>query len=146
MSLKMKADVLDEVVRRLRSGEYAQGSGYLRVNDPEKGDEYCCLGIICEMAAEAGVVERVEPGGRHRKAFQYHAPGESRTHASYLPPAVIEWAGMVSDVERRHDDEYHYEEQGSFGEDHYQSLAYMNDNGAPFADIATFMENSVERV
>lgn len=150
MSLKMKSQVLDEMIERLRSGKYEQGSGYLRYRSTS-GDQFCCLGILCEMAAEEGVIERVVPDGENRKAFTYKDPNDAdqKTHSSYLPGAVIEWAGIVSDVEKSGavgSEVYRYEEQGAFGEDPTKTLAYMNDNGIPFDHIADWMEANVVRV
>jgi hypothetical protein len=41
----MKEDVKGEWVRALRSGKYRQGTGALRSKD----DEYCCMGVLCEV-------------------------------------------------------------------------------------------------
>lgn len=144
MSLKMKSHVLDEMVERLRSGKYKQGSGYLRFRH-EDGDRFCCLGVLCEMAAEDGVIERVDATGEGR-VVKYRHQGANGSHATFLPPAVIEWAGMVSDVEKTVVAEFFYEEQGAFGEIPTDTLAYMNDNGTPFDEIADWMEANVVRV
>lgn len=144
MSLKMKSQVLDEMVKRLRSGKYEQGSGYLRLRHTG-GDRFCCLGILCEMAAEEGVVERVDAAGEGR-VVKYKDPGANGSHATFLPAAVIEWAGMVSDLEKSLQGEYIYEEQGAYGEDGTQTLAYMNDNGTEFHEIADWLETHVVRV
>lgn len=144
MSLKMKSHVLDEMVERLRSGKYEQGSGYLRLRHSD-GDQFCCLGILCEMAVEEGVVERIDAAADGR-VFKYRTNGVDGSWATFLPPAVIEWAGMVSDIEKTMSGQFIYEEQGAFGEDPTDTLAYMNDNGTPFDQIADWMEANVVRV
>lgn len=41
----MKKELKKKWVEALRSGKYSQGKNYLR-----KGDSYCCLGVLCEVA------------------------------------------------------------------------------------------------
>ena len=41
----MNKNVKVEWVKALRSGEYKQGRGVLR----SKEDEYCCLGVLCDV-------------------------------------------------------------------------------------------------
>ena len=44
----------EEWIEALRSGEYQQGRRYLK-----KGDNYCCLGVLCELADEPEEVKGV---------------------------------------------------------------------------------------
>lgn len=145
MSLKMRGEVLDEVVKRLRSGTYKQGEAALRKkgNDGEP-DTFCCLGVMCEVAAEAGVVT-VRYAGEDRQSYDYVSP-DGTVESAYLPPSVIEWAGIVSDVEKFWVETYYYESRGHYGEGGADSLAIMNDSGHDFDDIADWMEANVERV
>lgn len=149
MGLKMKGEVLDEVVRRLRSGEYQQGAAALRrlpTQDQGEGDRYCCLGIVCEMAVEAGVLSIVSTPTQPGASYGY-AVKPTTVYTAYLPPAVIEWAGIVSDMEKYPDmGDHYYEERGQWGEGHDLSLASMNDSAMPFPEIADWMEANVERV
>lgn len=148
MSLKMRGEVLDEVVKRLRSGEYAQGQSALRRMTKDGGpDKFCCLGVMCEVAVDEGVIARLDtsvPG----TSYGYKVAGQDEVYTAYLPPAVIEWAGMVSDHEKEASEgEYHYEERGSFDVGLNDSLAAMNDNGKhDFPAIADWMEANVVRV
>ena len=48
----MKQEIKQQWATALRSGKYAQGQAYLR-NDR---DEMCCLGVLSELAVEAGVI------------------------------------------------------------------------------------------
>lgn len=41
----MKAVWKKRWLKALRSGEYKQGVGYLK-----NGDEFCCLGVLCDLA------------------------------------------------------------------------------------------------
>lgn len=70
----------------LRSGEFTQGYGALY--DSTRGG-YCCLGVLCELAAKAGVVEKVNANG----AVFYKGTGIDQENC-HLPKAVQEWAGL----------------------------------------------------
>lgn len=72
----------------LESGEYKQGTGGLRDAD---SDTYCCLGVLCELAVEDGIIERrLRKGFRQSPEWVYGYPGES----AFLPPEVTKWAGL----------------------------------------------------
>ena len=78
----MKKDIKDEWVRRLRSGDYEQGQGYLRF-----GDKYCCLGVLCDMAVEAGVIEETHGPSEKFSLFVFQT--------QMLPISVAKWAGLM---------------------------------------------------
>lgn len=118
MSPEIKAQWLEA----LRSGEYKQGTGYLH-----RGDEFCCLGVLCDLAEKAGVVKS--------------GPSEAFTdqtvydrEVSSLPRSVRLWSGintpmaMVGDIEN---------DDGLWiGDD----LAMANDSGYSFRMIADLIE------
>lgn len=101
----------------LRSGRYLQGKGALR-----KGDAYCCLGILCDLHAQAHGF-RWDPygidtnGSRHHRYF---------LHSGGLPPEVQAWAGVEGD--------------GAYHADPPYSLAVENDAGLTFTEIAQKIE------
>ena len=106
----MKADVKAAWLAKLRSGEFAQGSGQLRTWDSvKKVWRYCCLGILCEMSGlgewEEGLRVSAYLGSKH-----------------YLPVEVAEWAGIDPDCNS---------EKGA-----QQRLGSLNDSGASFKAIA----------
>lgn len=80
----MKAEVKAEWVAALRSGNYKQGRNYLR-----QGDEFCCLGVLCDISGlgkwenDVGVV-------------QAYVAGEEWEDVQ-LPLAVVEWADLESE-------------------------------------------------
>lgn len=87
----MKKQIKDEWVRRLRSGDYEQGSGYLHFQDT-----YCCLGVLCDMAVEAGVIEETYRPSERIAVFGKTGdwqPGDWQTQT--LPHSVAEWAGLL---------------------------------------------------
>jgi hypothetical protein len=77
----------------LESGRFEQGRSYL-----EKGGKYCCLGVACVLAIEAGVnVERdTEYVGSMGVAYDHHTAS--------LPLPVKDWLGLGSDNGQYRDD------------------------------------------
>lgn len=108
----MKKEIKERWVAALRSGNFRQAQGYL-----SKNGGYCCLGVLCELAAEDGVVEK---GERDEFSTLYDEEGY------VLPPAVIAWAGV--------EDEYGRDSLG---------LAEKNDHGTPFNEIADIIEKKL---
>lgn len=74
-------------VAALRSGQYEQGTNYL---SPD-GLSYCCLGVACELAADIGVVRRLNDG----YPVAYRDANTERD--DMLPLSVQEWLGLASD-------------------------------------------------
>jgi hypothetical protein len=113
-------------VEALRSDAYRQGKGYLKTVTPDRGAEFCCLGVLCDLAVKAGVIpEPVTVDGVDGYAF-----GDA---IAALPARVKEWAGLSHvnppvDVPRR----------TSLAD--RTSLASLNDNGSSFAKIADLIE------
>ena len=52
----MKQEIKQQWITALRSGNYPQGRGYLRRIDDDGKEGYCCLGVLCELAVNAGVI------------------------------------------------------------------------------------------
>ena len=110
----MNEDIKSEWVSALRSGDYKQGIGYLRVDN-----EFCCLGVLCDIAVNKGVIT-YSIGTDN--IYNYGWPG-SRA-AEVLPDAVVSWAEL----------EDQNPSAGSL------SLAEHNDDGVPFSGIADLIE------
>jgi hypothetical protein len=104
----------------LRSGDYPQGTGNLRAYG-----RFCPLGVLCELAVQAGVIP---PPTKGQNIWAYGADhGESRT--SYLPDAVTRWAGLGDD------DPAVLAPGGRF-----LPLSHLNDAGMTFAEIADLID------
>jgi hypothetical protein len=88
---------------RLRSGMVPQGQKVLRA-----GDRRCCLGVLCDMAAEAGIIE-ARPAGEYAPDYDGYDNYDGGTWVpdpdgrwdygqdpdeETLPLAVQEWAGL----------------------------------------------------
>lgn len=107
-------EVVKKWLAALRSGSYRQGRGKLR-----RGDEFCCLGVLCDLAVQCNVIlESV----KSQVLFGVHSYDGA---TAVLPKRVADWAGL-STVD------------GVFTNDNGQitSLTGLNDNGESFATIA----------
>jgi hypothetical protein len=118
----MKQDIAEDWQKRLRSGEFPQGCHTLRSHD----GKYCCLGVLCEMAAEAGIIE---PAVLDEVLCVYTYCGHQ---ASVLPIAVMSWAGMQTRSGMLSSD------------DESNSLSSLNDTGKTFPEIATVIGENWE--
>lgn len=145
MTLSMKIEIRDQWVEELRSGNYLQGAGELHAVIPKSFDDYeeryCCLGILCRMATQAGVVE----AERTSEDNLVYYGGES----AYLPREVIDWAGLTYEGERTYTESLFEESRGILHgglhvrPDDVRSLTVMNDSGIPFDEIAATIEVEV---
>lgn len=76
----LKPDVKRLWIEALRSGRYPQGRSFLN-----RDGRFCCLGVLCELAVEAGVVERNQGASVSYGTF----------NQGTLPPdVVLAWAGI----------------------------------------------------
>lgn len=126
----MNQEVKELWVAALRSGDYAQGKNLLHEEQTDENpDQYCCLGVLCAIAVKNGVIPPPKKNGadEDRKWFAYGT--EDERNSAFLPRAVQEWSGMESD-------------NGEFWSDvlDRDSLVRLNDDGIPFTDIATVIE------
>jgi hypothetical protein len=117
----MNAEIAQKWAAKLRSGDYKQGTGYLN-----NEDQFCCLGVLCELAIEEGVpvtkfTQRIES---YYKRSRYD--GEEYE----LPTVVQEWADMR-------------DPRGTFkapGEVLFRSLTQLNDAQTSFSVIADYID------
>lgn len=119
----MDKEIKAQWLAALRSGEYAQGAGALSRNGL-----HCCLGVLCELAVEAGVasVVRGATGGVHGTTMDvFGATGDRE--AAVLPRLVSVWAGL--------DPTGSFVQPGGF----FTSLAGINDDN-PNDNYATVIE------
>lgn len=143
----MRAKVRDEVraqwVAALRSGDYVQGTGYLTtIKHGVRRD--CCLGVLCQLAADAGVGVAVTIGKDGIRSYD----GLDQLP----PPSVWAWAtgseasaskmGTDFDVEVANP---HYlgEEDPSEPESWSSCLSEENDAGKDFEHIAGLIETQL---
>jgi hypothetical protein len=122
MNKRIKALWIDA----LRSGEYEQGTDFLR----RKDDTYCCLGVLCDLAIENGV--DVEWAGVWTGVAYVVSDNTSGLQAkASLPSAVANWAGLTA-----------------WGDDALDptdtlDLPGLNDGGRSFLEIADVIEQNL---
>ena len=125
----MNADIKARWVAKLRDPATKQTTGTLNraitSNDKHLPVGMCCLGVLCEIAADAGVVERRREGdgigyleGRH-------------IETGVLPLAVRRWARMPDE------NPIVVVDGESF------TLSEINDRGTPFSRIADIIEEQL---
>lgn len=132
----MKLEIRDRWVAALRSGDYPQTTGALQRTRPATIDSdvahpgFCCLGVLCELAVEAGVIKRADDRGLELlgQAGYLSADRDGKVYpeTALLPKEVVEWAGL--------DGIY------GFGRNSGTGLTELNDNGVSFAAIADIIE------
>ena len=114
-----------QLVKALRSGEYVQGKGVLVNNE----DEFCCLGVACNLSNNPKLTWTQ---GIYQKWYM-------GSTSSSLPDEIAKEFGFNDSMGRRSDDEPIMINNHS-----YWSLAYANDNGCTFKQIADYIENNYE--
>lgn len=123
----MNPQVKEKWVAALRSGEYKQGTGALKLLEYEDSQpRYCCLGVLCDL-------HQKETGNGYWEGGTYYATDEPANglnySGSYLPLAVRQWAGL----------DYENPVVYPIG----MTLAGLNDQGKPFEAIAEVIEVSL---
>jgi hypothetical protein len=118
MSISMNPEIRAQWCAALRSGQYRQGRLTLR-----RSDSYCCLGVLCDLAVRAGVLDDATAGPIAGDEDAGRMRYDSRSR--YLPPSVQKWAGLVSNDPVI---------------DAGRSLAEVNDAGYTFAEIADLID------
>lgn len=127
----MKADIKKRWIDALESGTYPQGRHTLHRSVPTGQDEYCCLGVLCDLAYQDGVVDR-NLVGRH---YGYGESGQVEKETLdllELPDEVMAWAGLT----RANPTVYTVDNALS-------SLAAINDSGVPFTEIANIIREQL---
>lgn len=90
----MHQEVKRRWVNALKSGGYKQGRGALhrpKTATPSGEAEYCCLGVLCELAVAEGIAVRELRGDTY---VYLSAEDVSDWASGDLPTAVAEWAGL----------------------------------------------------
>jgi hypothetical protein len=129
----------------LRSGRFPQGKDrleelrYARSEDAPGGERgkvtsrYCCLGVLCQLAVDAGVVERFVTDTSTGPGWVHYG----RNHEQYyLPPEVVRWAELEGTLGDRH---HHRQDVMVNG----TGLSHLNDEEVPFAAIADLIEENL---
>lgn len=122
-------------VEALRSGEYKQGKGALRVPRNDDRDAFCCLGVACDLAARSG--EGLWSGN------YFHGPSGETGNFQVLPQSIQDWLGLTNDSGN-------LEAGIEYGEDDHRAavlLTELNDHaGWTLAQIADLIESGGVKV
>lgn len=112
----MIPEIKEKWVTALRSGDYKQTSGALavRVGDDTTNVAYCCLGVLCEIAVDEGVI----PSGNFLEKNEIKRYDEQST--AFLPTRVIDWSRAFTTT----------------------VVVAMNDEGSSFDEIADYIEEN----
>jgi hypothetical protein len=136
----MDQQIKAEWVAALRSGEYEQGVQLLR-----QGDQFCCLGVLCDLHRKAHQKEgendtvnswfpTIDPEMDNAPCFSYRYG-----NTTSLPDVVIDWCGLYScdpPVQRIVcPQDYDVTEDGT--------LSSFNDKGLTFDQIADIIEEQL---
>jgi hypothetical protein len=124
----MNSQIKQKWIDSLRSGKYDQTQGKLY-----SGDGFCCLGVLCDIyAKEVGDKSCVKKDPSKTidddKWNYWYFDDQSEC----LPECVKDWA------ELNEDDPVVI--NPVVGEDYVTTLAYLNDGGATFEDLAEMIE------
>ena len=114
----MNQDIKAKWVTALRSGKYTRGKEFLQRNG-----RYCCLGVLCDIAASENVVTAAKLGNIVNYDNMRHV----------LPTAVLKWADIKTP--------FVYLDNPVKG---WTSLTGLNDSSsATFAEIADVIETQL---
>lgn len=112
--MAMNPEVKAEWVKALRSGEYKQTKNLLHRVD----GGYCCLGVLCELAVKAGIIDAAARDPEDPQVWYYDL------EECIIPLSVERWAGLDGPAESIVTG----------------SLMTFNDKGKDFAFIANVIE------
>lgn len=131
MTMNMNPEIRDAWTALLESGEIPQTQGALCRTRPIKEfdgsvtpEGMCCLGVLSELAVEAGVIEKMVSDDLEVARYG----DEDSQSVSYLPDAVVRWAGI----------EFNGRYLDDKGKEQY--LSAQNDEGASFKEIAEIIK------
>lgn len=121
----MRKDIADLWAAKLRSGELGQLKRQLATADFKS---MCCLGVLCQLHMEQ------TKEGRWGDALVVGRPQyidkANNPHTTVPPEGVVEWAGLA--------------DGNPTAASNGHTLAYLNDNGHTFDQIADLIEQNWE--
>lgn len=132
----MNPEIKQRWLTALRSGKYKQGIGRLKTRQDAGPVRHCCLGVLCDLAVEAGVVGNTLRlrmiNGAEELTWRYGEEGE----VNYLPPEVEKWAGLARSTAIFAPV---IGEEGTVP----TALSSLNDSGTTFEEIANLIEEQL---
>lgn len=116
-------------LKALRSGNYEQGSGFLKIkNDKTDKFEYCCLGVACHIAGVTGLNKKcIIKNGTYGDVL---GNGIVIIDGTQNLKHILKSIGKVPEILRGNPTENNI----------VNKLVSMNDNGKSFKVIANWIE------
>ncbi len=131
----MDKEIAIQWCAELRSGKYIQGQNKLCKITPDGDEEYCCLGVLCNMLNEPfEIITNPFNDNDNVKLKSYNNEGPD-----YLPESVLKKTGMKQT-------QGIVEETPSNGLKERIVLSYLNDSGKTFNEIADIIEQHSEEL
>lgn len=96
---KLKPEVKTLWLEALRSGRYEQGEKNL-----ERDGKFCCLGVLCDLAVQAGVIEKKGTSLLSGDGLVAYGTDSDLYHTALPPAAVHRWAVDYVESEDVYDD------------------------------------------
>jgi hypothetical protein len=112
-------------VGALRSGDYNQGQAWLK-----KGDDFCCLGVLCDLYLSDNSREWEVNDDEEERPSDIYGEFSVDNNTEMLPKTVAKWAGINEDTV------YCDGCVSVRGE----TLTGLNDSGHSFDEIASIIE------
>lgn len=123
--LKLPVEFKDKWTTALRSGDYTQGSGYLRVDNG-----FCCLGVACDIQSGR---ESWKPLAGEMHIYETECESTSYPGSDDLPEDI--WNAL----QQQSPEQSSVEGMCSV----MNFLADMNDTGKDFDQIAAWIEENL---
>lgn len=132
----MRKEVMKKWVKALRSGKFKQGTGTLKQYNSKGEAQHCCLGVLCELynsemkkSKKKTLPEKICDNDSDF-SFGYSRFGDSKED---LPREVMKWSGIENSLG-----------QFNLSDNHYETLADLNDLGRKFKTISDIIEKNWE--
>jgi len=122
-----------EWVEALRSGKYKQGTGTLHTKLPDDSEEFCCLGVACDLFYPKCDVIKVE--NENSDMVSYDGQGGT------LPIAIAKHLGFETTGNRFQNLIVKIESGIYKGSS--VGITILNDNGMTFGQLAQIIENDL---
>lgn len=131
----MNKEIQKQWINALKSGQYNHGIHRLhQVGRTKDSAQFCCLGVLCELAVEAGVIKRCDDyilidskSGVHSIGYINSA---GKVFHGFLPPEVGEWAGL-----------HHFQNVFWDKDNVTRHLAVVNDNAGSYEPAIKEIKN-----
>lgn len=131
----MNLEIKEKWIAALRSGDFTQGRGNLARINTDKDNEYCCLGVLCELHVQedpSALEVNMDTVGDDGVRYEVKSYNQM---SLVLPEATRRWA----DIDNGNPD------TGILYRDRYNQLdtyhlAPLNDSGLTFDQIADVIE------